>query len=464
MNSSSGTTGTLPASPPIHPAWGRRIAAGLAGTTVTAGVIGGFVAWRISNTPGGSEEWLGVVVSDMRTRYPSLVEPIADLEQAQQRWSYEVAVWWHGGSDAAVVMHDLPASEVATLPGIDTGDTDDAEEGAPVAPAVDPAVRVAAKRPSPTSAAPAKGPKVPGLGPADVPAVPFDPAILSVPLDWAPLPDAPSWAQVAWPVLNPTFPDDHALVLKFDMTQAGIRWQPGATDPWPTGNNKTKLPDAVPPPDRSGRAPKSILGSTWIAFGGGWESVSAPIYGAMWDGRAILPLHKGVQTAVIYADGHTAIGPWGSVPTEGALEARQNLAPLVFDGKLPSNITSLNRGSLGAHHTRDDAGHTVYADVHTWRSALGRLANGDLVYVFADRATPLQMAATLIRAGAIDGMELDINAAYHCAPTLFHDVGGHAVATALFPGVKNSGTRFVTGSPKDFFYLTDRAISGLPRL
>jgi hypothetical protein len=308
---------------------------------------------------------------------------------------------------------------------------------------------------------PAAGP-IPGLGPHNVPEVPFDPAILDVPLDWTTYPDAPDWVRVAWPVLNEAFPEDHALVLQLDMSRAGVRWQPGTGNPWPTGKDKEKLADASPAPDRSGRVPKAMRDRPFVAFGGGWESIHFAGYGGVWDGHTVVHMSKGVQTMAIYADGHTDLGPW-PLPEEGLVEARQNLPPLVHLGKIPSNIVYLNMGSLGTRHKKDDEGKFTFTDVHTWRSALGRRANGDLVYMFADRVTPLQLAATLIRAGAVEAMQLDINAAYHAVPTLFLPKGSKTAAQGMFPGIRNGGTRFLNGSPKDFFYVTDRdaAVAGL---
>ena len=46
---------------------------------------------------------------------------------------------------------------------------------------------------------------------------------------------------------------------------------------------------------------------------------------------------------------------------------------------------------------------------HQWRSGLGVTADGALVYVVGPGLIPVQVADLLVRAGAVRGMELDIN-------------------------------------------------------
>ena len=46
---------------------------------------------------------------------------------------------------------------------------------------------------------------------------------------------------------------------------------------------------------------------------------------------------------------------------------------------------------------------------YQWRSGLGVTADGALVYVVGPVLNPLQLADLLVRAGAVRGMQLDIN-------------------------------------------------------
>lgn len=46
---------------------------------------------------------------------------------------------------------------------------------------------------------------------------------------------------------------------------------------------------------------------------------------------------------------------------------------------------------------------------HQWRSGLGITADGALVYAAGPALDPLQLAELLVHAGAVRGMQLDIN-------------------------------------------------------
>ncbi|MCU1393806.1 MAG: hypothetical protein JWM34_2234 [Ilumatobacteraceae bacterium] len=52
---------------------------------------------------------------------------------------------------------------------------------------------------------------------------------------------------------------------------------------------------------------------------------------------------------------------------------------------------------------------SVLNTLPAWRSGLGVTAGGDLVYVAADHLTLAVLAETLVRAGAVMAMELDIH-------------------------------------------------------
>ena len=51
----------------------------------------------------------------------------------------------------------------------------------------------------------------------------------------------------------------------------------------------------------------------------------------------------------------------------------------------------------------------AYGQDHQWRSGLGVTADGALVYVVGPLLDPLQVADLLVQAGAVRGMQLDIN-------------------------------------------------------
>jgi hypothetical protein len=143
------------------------------------------------------------------------------------------------------------------------------------------------------------------------------------------------------------------------------------------------------------------------AFNGGFLMKDA--HGGYYtEGRMIRPLVRGAASLVIYANGSLTIGAWGSdvTMTPSVVAVRQNLYPLVVNGS-PSALAA----------TRDwlrwggtcPCGKGQHGVEHQWRSGLGITADGALVYVVGPKLGPLQVAELLVRAGAVRGMQLDIN-------------------------------------------------------
>jgi hypothetical protein len=137
------------------------------------------------------------------------------------------------------------------------------------------------------------------------------------------------------------------------------------------------------------------------AFNGGFK-LSAGAGGYEQEGKILAPLRRGLASLVIYSTGAASIGIWGhGVPQPGqqVFSVRQNLVPLVVDGR-PTAASSGNWGYWGG---------TITGVEDTARSAFGENARGQFVYVASLSATPPDLAAALVRAGAVIGMELDIN-------------------------------------------------------
>jgi len=145
------------------------------------------------------------------------------------------------------------------------------------------------------------------------------------------------------------------------------------------------------------------------AFNGGFKMTDAR-GGYYTDGRVIYRLRLGAASLVIYANGSVGLGAWGQdVQMTPLVESvRQNLVPLVADGR----PTAAAKGRWQAWGSTCGA-HSCAASVpgiqHQWRSGLGITPNGALVYAVGPALDPLQLAWLLVRAGAVRGMELDIN-------------------------------------------------------
>ena len=410
----------------------RRLVIGL--TLVLGLGIGSLGLRHLRHRSGGLEAVVGDALSEVRMALPGLVDPISRLEDNLHESYYRLSLRLRGRSAGSVAAGGKTASGERSTTGIEGARMPNPfEQTTPVHSDTRPLSN-----------------RDPSAAAHDSTARGWDPPV------WTPVSGSTSnWLQESWLVTNPAFPEAPSLILRIDLKHARIRWQPGTRNPWRMTPQHRLLADASPPPDRSGRIPDDALADTLVAFGGGFESIHFYNYGAIHRGRLIVPLEAGIQTFVIYDDGSVRLGPWGDpqLPTEGILEARQNLPPLVHQGRISPAIVSLNIGTLRSTYTVDAGGHRVYTDVHTWRSGLGLTAEGDLVYCFGSRLDPRMLADALTRAGAVEAMMLDINAGYHCTPSLIVPSGDHrGQVRGLYPGV-NAGQRFLTGSPKDFFYV-----------
>jgi hypothetical protein len=154
----------------------------------------------------------------------------------------------------------------------------------------------------------------------------------------------------------------------------------------------------------------SSASSLVAAFNGGFKMTDA--HGGYYtEGRMIRPLVSGAASLVIYANGSVTVGAWGSdvTMTPSVAAVRQNLFPLVINGS-PSARAATRTWRVWGGTCPCGAGR--HGSEYQWRSGLGVTADGALVYVVGPQLTPYQVAGLLVRAGAVRGMELDINPAW----------------------------------------------------
>lgn len=175
------------------------------------------------------------------------------------------------------------------------------------------------------------------------------------------------------------------------------------------------------------------------AFDGGFK-LKAHAGGYEQEGKILSPLVPGRASLVIDRSGKASVGIWGQgVPQPGqqVYSVRQNLTLLVRNGR-PTPAAVAGWGYWGG---------TITGVEKTARSALGENAKGQLIYVASMAATPPDLAVALVKAGAVIGMELDINAewvqlAYSAQP------GG-----PLLPGVTGQvrpADQYLRGWTRDF--------------
>jgi hypothetical protein len=175
------------------------------------------------------------------------------------------------------------------------------------------------------------------------------------------------------------------------------------------------------------------------AFNAGFRMVDA--YGGYYtDGRVEVPLRTGAASMVIYRDGSADVVKWGGPAslTSNVVGVRQNLDLLVNDGKPVAGLNANDTSQWGF---------TLGNQVYVWRSGVGITANGALIYVGGPGLNITTLADLLVRAGAVRGMELDINTDWVSYAT-FSPGRSRAAATAA------NGTNLLStmaGSPARYF-------------
>ena len=158
-------------------------------------------------------------------------------------------------------------------------------------------------------------------------------------------------------------------------------------------------------------------------------------------GQTYGTLTPGAASLVISSDGHATVGIWGKTVKLGPTVAyvRQNLRPLVIGGQPVPNLDSNVQSNWGA---------TVGGDLAVWRSGIGVTRNGDLVYVAGDAMTVQALASILSAAGAVTGMQLDINKSWVSVMSYSHSHGEitpHKLADFYRPA-----RRYLSSTSRDF--------------
>ena len=171
------------------------------------------------------------------------------------------------------------------------------------------------------------------------------------------------------------------------------------------------------------------------------------------DGRTIIPLRQGGASVVIFKDGLMSMGMWGRDFTMNnqIASVRQNLALIVDHGHAVSGLASQNT---------DRWGKTLGGTFNVWRSGLGVTKHGAIVYVGGPSLSISDLANVLVRAGAVRGMQLDINTDWvqysvYNGPLNTPINGGNG--TSLLSAMAGPPSRyFATWWNRDFFTMSLR--------
>jgi hypothetical protein len=231
---------------------------------------------------------------------------------------------------------------------------------------------------------------------------------------------------------DPNYPRMVAGVAWIDTARATIALYPGRLEPsvsLPRGS--MEVPPALRP-----RLLATFNSAFKLEDSGGGFAVNGETYA---------PMRPGMATLIGYANGRVDIQAWsgGSDVSPGIAFARQNL-PLIVEGGRPN--PNLSDGPAW--------GVTVGNAIRVWRSGIGVDVQGNLIYAAADGQTVGSLAQILIRAGAIRGMQLDINSYWVSLITYAQPDAGSS--SNLLPGMTRPASRYLTPDDRDFFAVYTR--------
>src|SRR5437660_11630776 len=240
------------------------------------------------------------------------------------------------------------------------------------------------------------------------------------------------------PVLVTTFrtevayPQIVAYVAWFDHTRTALAYYPGRYEP----------------PNATLRGPMEVpWGQRWrllATFNSGFIYGDG-LNGDALDGHVNEPLRDGLATLVAYRNGAVNIVGWrgGTHPGPAIAFARQSLPLIIDHGRLSP---ALNDSSQW--------GFTLGNAVRVWRTGVGIDRRGNLIYAAANDQTVITLARILQRAGAVRGMQFDINPEWPSLIAYSHR-GGLGVVKVL-PNYQQPATRYLVRDDRPLLPVYDR--------
>jgi len=220
-----------------------------------------------------------------------------------------------------------------------------------------------------------------------------------------------------------------AGIASFDQRLVRFQLHPGSQDP---GSGFGGGAPWIPPGQRAGLLATFNGGFRLNASGGGFYL----------NGSASGRLVDGAASEVYYRDGRIAVGQWGRDMrmTPEVVGVRQNLKLIVDRGRVPAAVDQNVESSWGA---------TLGGSYDVWRSGVGVTADGRVIYAYGPALSVRQLAVLLQRAGAVEGMQLDINLRW-ATFQYFPNRDGNPATSKLYDDFLRPSNRFFDSSTKDF--------------
>jgi hypothetical protein len=239
---------------------------------------------------------------------------------------------------------------------------------------------------------------------------------------------------------NPLNPSSMVRLMQFDTRFMRLHMVAGTTQPGgPRGING---PGVIPTSDQQGNA---LL----AAFNGGFMYADGQ-YGMYANGTTDVPARQGDATVAVTKDGQIIIGAWGVDPrlsssNKDLVAWRQNVFLLVDHGVI--NPLTQNGSLWGLTVLNRPWGYTS-------RTGLGITAHGTFIYAEGNALSPQTLAQALQAAGAVMAMQTDMNPLWVRGFLYNRDHHGNVQITKLDPAMYGTGTEYLNGTFRDFFYLT----------
>jgi hypothetical protein len=222
-----------------------------------------------------------------------------------------------------------------------------------------------------------------------------------------------------------------AGIVSMDQRLVSFQLRPGAEDPGP-GNWKAQ--PWIPPGTRTG-----LIGT----FNGGFK-INTSGGGFYLNGDTAGTLTKGAASVVYYRNGTIKIGVWGRdvKMTSNVVGVRQNLKLIVDHGQVPASVNQDVEANWGA---------TLGGGYYVWRSGLGITKDGRIIFVYGPALNVSELADLLHQAGAVEGLQLDINPEWTSFE--YYKTDGHASdpkPVDVLPTQEASANRYYSVFSRDF--------------
>jgi hypothetical protein len=210
----------------------------------------------------------------------------------------------------------------------------------------------------------------------------------------------------------------------------------------------TEHPGAILGHPGSGVIPAAVVAHNQLvaAFNGGFQYKDGQ-YGMVVTPTTYVPLKASLGTLTLFQDGSLTINRYDPTTTSTKkIEAVRQNGPLILDkGKVTSDAIS---GGYAVW------GRTTTNSIYTWRSGVGLTSNGNLIYAVGPSLTAQTLAAALRSGGAVQAIQLDINAFWVRYVTFTPLAPGSYSHESILNTLQDGGNSYLHGYNKDFFYLT----------